>query len=135
MFFGDIKKNLTPRTTTIVKIAIFLVLFISLSDRSLLHNFFNSIQGDTTSFLSVERFIHIIVNFTSLISTSFALNFGMGVVVKMAIVLSVFVAVCYGVKSICKGIACNKGTLEYENAHSEVYVTNNIYLKTNKFIC
>ena len=136
MLFKNAKNSSKSRRITTLKVVMALVLFIALSDKTLLQNFVGNIYGGTPNFLSAERFVHDIVNISRVINTSFALTIGVSVIItEIALVLGIAFAVYYGIKSICVRLVRQESSLEYQNVHSVVYATNDIYLKTSKFIC
>jgi hypothetical protein len=113
------------------------VLFVALSDKTLLSNFISNItSGGSSFFMSMERFVHDIVSVSRIVNTSFALTFSVGVVIaEIAIILGLSFLVWRVAKTICIKLIREDGALDHQKVNLVSYATNKIYLKTSKFIC
>jgi hypothetical protein len=120
----------------IIKGVMVFVLFVVLSEKTLLHNLISNIYNGSTNFLSIEKFINDIVNIARVVNESFSFAFGVGVVfAEIVLMLGIAFAFCYGVKAVCVKFIRTERTSLNQRVHSVVYATNDIYLKTSKFIC
>ena len=136
MTFSGVKNSLKLKNMTIIKVVMVFVLFVALSEKSLLPNFINNIFSGSANFWSVEKFVCDIVNISRLINTSFSLTVGVGIVIAgIVLVLGIALVVYYAIKSICIRLVRKESSVDNQNVHKVAYATNNIYLVTSKFIC
>ena len=136
MLFFNVRQNSKCAKMSILKIVMAIVLFVALSDKMLFQNFMNCLDGRVPNFMSIEKFVHDVVNISKIITTSFSITLSVGAIfVQIALMIGVALALFFVVRVLLMINSSAEENAEYKSVHVVAYATNDIYLQTNKFIC
>lgn len=133
MNFNNIRQNLKLRRMPIFGIVIPCLLFLVISDKWT----FNSIMSNlnTMQFQNPESVFLSAINISKILSLHYSLAFGLG---YLFVELAKFVAIAIAFLAIIKFLfgfeIINEKNVEV-SSYKHNFQTNDIYLKTSKFIC
>jgi hypothetical protein len=131
--FNNIRQNLKLRRMPIFRIVIPCLLFLVISDKLT----FNSILSNfnTMQFQSPESIFMGAINISRIVSLNYSLAFGIG---YLFVELAAYVAVAIAVLAIIKflfGFEVVEEKRVEASSFEHNFQSNDIYLKTSKFIC
>ena len=133
MSLSNLQQKLKKQKMPIVQIVIASLLFVAISDKAVFSNIFGYFQNMHLN--SPENVITGILNISRLVSIQYSIALGIG---YMFIEIAKFVAIAIAVLAIIKFVFSfdKVEQKKYEIISDVDFIqTNDLYLKTSKFIC
>ena len=141
MLFKNFKQSLKNKKMSIAQIVMTFVLFVIINDKGVFNGIINNINSigngvTTITTCPFENMITGMINLSRIIMLDYSITMGIGYMfLNIALIIAVSVAVFYLVNTSQNEKALVVSEPNYHRPESKAISSNDIYLKTNKFIC
>ena len=139
--FKNFKQSLKNKKMSIAQIVMTFVLFVIINDKGVFNGIINNINSigngvTTITTCPFENMITGMINLSRIIMLDYSITMGIGYMfLNIALIIAVSVAVFYLVNTSQNEKALVVSEPNYHRPESKAISSNDIYLKTNKFIC
>jgi len=134
--FYNFKHNLKTKHVSIIRIVTFLLLFLAISDRTLIFNMFKNLSNITNiNNLSIDSLFNNLINIGKIVSFDYSLSISISyIMMGIAGIILMFLIIF----SEPRIFVFNRNfKIKFDKVYQNKYIKSNrnIYLETNKFIC
>lgn len=136
MLFCNVKHSLKANKMTDFQFVMAILVFVLLSNSSLLNNIVGIFQNGTLNFLSIERFLTDILNIGRVLTESSCLLIGLEFLfIQLALVVAIAFVLFMSFNWSYTKRDTNKDVKQEKELNIVEFATNDIYLQTNELIC
>ena len=136
MLFCEAQQNLKMKKMTDFQFVMAILVFVLLSNSSLLNNIVGIFQNGTLNFLSIERFLTDILNIGRVLTEGSCLLIGLEFLfIQLALVVAIAFVLFMSFNWSYTKRDTNKDVKQEKELNIVEFATNDIYLQTNELIC
>lgn len=141
MLLNNFKHSLKNKKMSISQIVMAFVLFVIINDKGVFNGILNNLHSicngmTTMTTCPFESFVTGMINISRIVMLDYSITMGIGYMFfNLALIMAIAVAIFYLVKFSYKEKGFILAEARYHCPEPKAVLSNDIYLKTNKFIC